>query len=347
MAEEIVVRDRSRASQALLWSAAGAGLFLLTRAQAIMPYELRSKIALITGGSRGLGLVLARHLVSAGAKVAICARDEEELERAKEDLQSRGGEVFTVRCDLRMRDDVDRMVACVLEHYGQIDVLVNNAGIISVGPLEEMSVDDFVEAMEANFWSGVYTTFAVLPEMRKRQTGRIVNITSIGGKLPAPHLLPYTASKFAFFGFSRGLRSELLKDGIVVTTAAPGLMRTGSPVNANFKGKNRLEYAWFSIADSLPFISMDADRAAEQILGACQRGEVEVTLTAPARIAAALDRLFPEFTGSLLSIANRLLPDGGGIGQRTVRGAQSESVLSPSALTTLSDRAAQRNNEIS
>jgi len=262
-------------------------------------------------------------------------------------LQSRGGEVFTVICDLRMRDDVNRMIAHVQEHYGQIDVLINNAGIISVGPLEEMTLDDFVEAMEANFWSGVYTTFAVLPEMRKRQTGRIVNITSIGGKLPAPHLLPYTASKFAFFGFSRGLRSELLKDGIVVTTVAPGLMRTGSPVNANFKGKNRLEYAWFSIADSLPFISMDADRAAEQILAACQRGEVEITLTAPARVVAALDRLFPEFTGSLLSIANRLLPDGGGIGQRTVRGAQSESVLSPSALTTWSDRAAERNNEIS
>jgi NAD(P)-dependent dehydrogenase (short-subunit alcohol dehydrogenase family) len=322
-------------------------LFLLTRAQAMRPYSFRDKIVLITGGSRGLGLVLARHLVGAGAKIAICARDEEELERAKEDLQSRGGEVFTVICDLRMREDVNRMAARVLEHYDQIDVLINNAGIISVGPLEEMTVDDFMEAMEANFWSGVYTTFAVLPEMRKRQNGRIVNITSIGGKLPAPHLLPYTASKFAFFGFSRGLRSELLKDGIVVTTVAPGLMRTGSPVNANFKGKNRLEYAWFSIADSLPFLSMDADRAAEQILAACQRGDVEITLTAPARIAAALDRLFPEFMGGLLSLANRMLPEGGGSGYRTVQGAQSESALSPSALTTLSDRAAERNNEIS
>ena len=221
-------------------------------AQAIRHYEFAGKIALITGGSRGLGLVLARHLVAAGAKVAICARDEEELERARQDLQSKGSDVFTVVCDLRDRDDVNRMVARVLEHYGQIDVLINNAGIISVGPFEEMTLDDFVEAMEANFWSGVYTTFAVLPEMRRRQTGRIVNITSIGGKIAAPHLLPYSASKFAFFGFSRGLRSELLKEGIVVTTVAPGLMRTGSPVNANFKGKNRLEYAWFSIADSLP-----------------------------------------------------------------------------------------------
>jgi short-subunit dehydrogenase len=278
--------------------------------------------------------------------VVICARDEEELERARQDLRSRGADVFTISCDLRIRTDVDAMASRILERYGQIDLLINNAGIISVGPLEEMTLEDFTEAMDANFWSGVYTTLAVLPEMRKRKTGRIVNITSIGGKLPAPHLLPYTASKFAFFGFSRGLRSELLKDGIVVTTVAPGLMRTGSPRNANFKGQNRLEHAWFSIADSLPLISMDADRAATQILNACKRGDVEITLTAPARVAAVLDELFPEFTGGLLAIANRMLPDAGGIGHQVAKGSESETSISPSVVTTLGDAAAGRNNEI-
>ena len=282
------MRNRSVSSQALLWSAAGAGLLLFARAQAIRHYDFRGKIALITGGSRGLGLVLARHLAAEGARVVICARDEEELERARQDLHARGADVYAIACDLRIRQEVDRMVGRVLQRHGQIDVLINNAGIISVGPLEEMTVDDFSEAMDANFWSGVYTTLAVLPEMRTRQSGRIVNITSIGGKIATPHLLPYSASKFAFFGFSRGLRSELMKDGIVVTTVAPGLMRTGSPRNANFKGKNRLEHAWFSVSDSLPFISMDADRAAEQILNACKRGEVEITLTTPARVAAVI-----------------------------------------------------------
>lgn len=340
------MRNRSVSSQALLWSAAGAGLLLFARAQAIRHYDFRGKIALITGGSRGLGLVLARHLAAEGARVVICARDEEELERARQDLHARGADVYAIACDLRIRQEVDRMVGRVLQRHGQIDVLINNAGIISVGPLEEMTVDDFSEAMDANFWSGVYTTLAVLPEMRTRKSGRIVNITSIGGKIATPHLLPYSASKFAFFGFSRGLRSELMKDGIVVTTVAPGLMRTGSPRNANFKGKNRLEHAWFSVSDSLPFISMDADRAAEQILNACKRGEVEITLTTPARVAAVMDALFPEFTGRLLAVANRMLPGAGGIGQRIAKGSESASPVSPGPLTAMGDNAAVRNNEM-
>lgn len=340
------MRNRSVSSQALLWSAAGAGLLLFARAQAIRHYDFRVKIALITGGSRGLGLVLARHLAAEGARVVICARDEEELERARQDLHARGADVYAIACDLRIRQEVDRMVGRVLQRHGQIDVLINNAGIISVGPLEEMTIDDFSEAMDANFWSGVYTTLAVLPEMRTRKSGRIVNITSIGGKIATPHLLPYSASKFAFFGFSRGLRSELMKDGIVVTTVAPGLMRTGSPRNANFKGKNRLEHAWFSVSDSLPFISMDADRAAEQILNACKRGEVEITLTTPARVAAVMDALFPEFTGRLLAVANRMLPGAGGIGQRIAKGSESASPVSPGPLTAMGDNAAVRNNEM-
>src|SRR6185503_4123757 len=122
---------------------------------------------------------------------------------------------------------------------------------------------------------------AVLPEMRARREGRIVNITSIGGKISVPHLLPYSASKFALVGLSEGLRAELAKDGIVVTTICPGLMRTGSPRNATFKGQHRAEYAWFSIGDSLPVTAMSADRAARQILTACKRGEAEVVLSVP------------------------------------------------------------------
>lgn len=340
------MRNQSGLSKALLWTAAGAGLLLFARAQAIRFYPFRGKIALITGGSRGLGLLLARHLVAAGARVAICARDEEELARARQDLQTRGGDVFATTCDLRDREDVERMVSRVLEYYGAIDVLINNAGVISVGPLEEMTLEDFENAMDSNFWSGVYTTMAVLPQMKSRGSGRIVNITSIGGKIAVPHLLPYSASKFAFAGFSRGLRSELMKDGILVTTVVPGLMRTGSPRNADFKGQNDREYAWFSISDSLPFLSMDADRAAQRILNAAGHGEVEVTLTLPARVASVVDTLFPELTGSLFAAANRLLPGPGGIGTRVAKGKESTSAASPSLWTTMGDRAAARNNEV-
>ena len=238
------------------------------------------------------------------------------------------------------------MIKRVHDRFGSIDILINNAGVISVGPLDEMTIEDFENAMNSNFWAGVYATLAVLPGMRKRHSGRIVNITSIGAKIAVPHMLPYSASKFAFAGFSRGLRSEVINDGIVVTTVVPGLMRTGSPRNADFKGQNQLEYAWFSISDSLPIASMDADRAAKQIIDAMKRGEVEITLTVPARIAAVTDALFPELTGSLLAAANRLLPAPGGIGKRSVKGKDSTSAASPSLLTTMGDHAAQRNNEV-
>src|SRR5204863_2590958 len=128
----------------------------------------------------------------------------------------------------------------------------------------------------------VHTTLDVMPDMRARREGRIVNISSIGGKVSVPHLLPYSASKFALVGLSEGLRAELAKDGIVVTTVCPGLMRTGSPRNAQFKGQHRAEYAWFTLSDSMPFFSQSAERAARQILSACRHGEAEVVLSLPA-----------------------------------------------------------------
>src|SRR5204863_2185868 len=161
---------------------------------------------------------------------------------------------------------------------GAIDVLVDNAGIIQVGPLETMTQEDFRRAMNTHFWGPLNTTLAVLPEMRRRKTGRIVNISSIGGKISIPHLVPYSASKFALVGLSEGLRAELAKDGISVTTVCPGLMTTGSPRNAFFKGQNQAEYAWFSISDALPGVAMNAEAAARAIIRACKRGDAEIVL---------------------------------------------------------------------
>src|SRR5207302_995684 len=148
------------------------------------------------------------------------------------------------------------MVDEVLDRFGRLHVLINNAGVIQVGPMEEMTLADYEDTMQTHFWAPLFTTLSVLPALRRQGEGRIVNISSIGGKIAVPHLLPYSASKFALTGFSEGLRAELLKDGIYVTTVCPGLMRTGSPRNADFKGQHRAEYAWFSISDSLPFFSM-------------------------------------------------------------------------------------------
>ncbi|MGC3965945.1 MAG: hypothetical protein QM775_00820 [Pirellulales bacterium] len=132
----------------------------------------------------------------------------------------------------------------------------------------------------------------------------------------------------------------------MVTTVCPGLMRTGSPRNAVFKGRHRDEYAWFSIGDSLPIVSMDADRAAQQILKACRNGDAEIVLSGMGNLAAAMQTIAPNISAELTSLMNRMLPTMGGIGQASARGYQSRSRWSPSLLTTLGDQAAVRNNEI-
>jgi NAD(P)-dependent dehydrogenase (short-subunit alcohol dehydrogenase family) len=255
--------------------------------------------------------------------------------------------VIVHRCDVTNRTDVLDMVATIESRLGGVDVLVNNAGVIKKGPLVVMTHADFEKAMSAHFWAPLNTTVAVLPRMRQKKSGRIVNISSIGGKVSVPHLVPYCASKFALTGLSRGMRTELLKDGIAVTTICPGLMRTGSPRNAGFKGKHREEYAWFSISDALPLLSVSAENAARQIVSACRQGRAELVISVPAKLAVLFDTLMPEVTSNLFALANKLLlPASGGIGEREAKGKESESALSPSWLTTLSEQAAVRNNEV-
>jgi len=131
--------------------------------------DLHDRVVVITGGGRGLGLAVAR----------------------------------AFPCDVRDAVQVDTLVGMVHHEYGCIDVVVNNAGVIHVGPLDTLTLDDFTEAMETHFWGPLYVMAAVLPEMRARGEGRVVNVSSIGGIVPAPHLVPYDASKFALRGLSR------------------------------------------------------------------------------------------------------------------------------------------------
>ena len=309
-------------------------------------YSFAGKNVLITGGSRGLGLILAREFTRQGARVAICARNAAELERARLDLKLWREDVVTVACDVTSKTEVDEMVLGVREKLGSIDVLVNNAGVIAVGPMETMTIEDYQESIDTHFWAALYTTLAVLPHMRERGHGRIVNISSIGGIISVPHLLPYCAGKFALTGLSEGLRAELLKDNIYVTTVSPGLMRTGSARNAEFKGQHRAEYAFFSLAGSLPIITINADRAGRQIVSACRRGQAKIIVSLPFKIAARVHGLFPGTTANVLGLVNRILPEPGGIGTRRAPGRESRSPISESWLTKLNQWAAQRNNEV-
>ena len=331
---------------------AAAGAAAIVAAQALRrrsSYDFSGKSVVITGGSRGLGFIIGRELADEGARVTLVARDEEELARAAEEIRVRQpfAEVLTVAADVRRRYDAERAIAQAFDRFGKVDVLVNNAGIIQVGPVDHMKLSDYEDAMNTHFWGPLFMTIAVLPHMRRTGEGRIVNISSVGGRIGLPHLVPYSASKFALAGLSDSLRYELARENILLTTVCPGLMRTGSPLNATFKGNHPQEYAWFAISDSLPLATIDADRAARQIIGACRRGDAELVITVQARLAILARTVAPELFASAMSFINGLLPDAvGREGDLARRGRDSESEWAPSALTDPTYKAAEKNNEM-
>ena len=258
-----------------------------------MTSRLKDKWVLITGASSGFGAAAARAFGAEGAKLLLGARRMDRLERVAEESRKAGaGEVHYRALDVSKTASVEQFMVWTRQQIRSshnqtqnLHVLINNAGIIQVCPLEHMTPGDFEEAMGVHFWGPLHTTLAAVPVMREQGGGRIVNVSSIGGKIGVPHLAPYCASKFALTGLSDAFRAELDRDGIRITTVCPGLMRTGSPRNAQVKGQHEAEYAWFAIADALPGLSISAERAAEQIVEACRYGDPELTYTLPARLA--------------------------------------------------------------
>jgi NAD(P)-dependent dehydrogenase (short-subunit alcohol dehydrogenase family) len=341
-------RAESPLRSILGWAATGVGVFLVVNAvvKELSKLQLDGKVVLITGGSRGFGLVLARHLAQKGARLAICARSADDLELARQELDGMGAEVITMTVDVTDNEEVKALVRDVINHYGQIDVLVNNAGIIQVGPQQLMGIDEYEVAMQTNFWAQLYAMQAVIPHFASRGRGRIVNITSIGGKIALPHLLPYTASKFASIGLSEGMHAELKKYNIVVTTVIPNLMRTGSPLHAKIKGDHEKEYAWFKHADSNPLLSQDPDNSARRIIEAIEYGEAEVTLSLTGKAASLVKGFAPGWVSFLMSIANKILPEAVTGNNVTLTGEQAESELSSGPISNLTDKAARKNNEI-
>ena len=318
----------------------------MTAMQAIFRrnYDLRRKTVLVTGGCRGLGLLLAREFAARGARVAISAAKGEALERAAADISRYGQDVLPLETDITVRQDAETAIDQIRRRFGPVEVLVNNPGAICVGPLEVMTIDDFRDSLDTHFWGPYFTTMAVLPDMKKAKQGRILNISSIGGKISVPHLLPYCVGKFALTGFSEGLRSALLKDQIYVTTVCPGLLGTGGARNAHFKGNNQAEYAWFGISDAVPGLSMNGERAAHRIVNACVRGEAEIVLSLPAMAATRFEAIFPGISADLLGIVNQLLPAADKRDESAETGQQSFSDLPPSWVATLNQRAAVSDN---
>ena len=299
---------------------------------------IRDWVILITGGSRGLGLAIAEECLRRGAIPVLCARDAAELDRASTILTKRGTRFGSIASDAREESGARRAVEFAVDRYGRIDAVINNAGIITVGPQSTMARSDYEDALATHFWGPYNVVQAALPHLRRSRGKRIVNVSSIGGRISVPHLLPYSVSKFALSGYSEGLRSELARENIAVTTVYPGLMRTGSPRNARFAGKAWAEYAWFKLSDTLPGISVSASFAAREIVDAMARGDATLTISALAKLGSFVHGIAPALTARALSLACALLPSAPGKTGAPRRGAEAETPLTRSPLTALGAR---------
>ena len=312
--------------------ATAAACLLISRRSGAIPSR---QVVVITGGSRGLGLALAHRFGRAGARLVLAARDPEELDRARQALLgeasvqgpkgsvqgSKGSvqasvqspdDILLVPTDITDQAQVQRLLDQAFSHFGRIDVLINNAGIIEVGPIENQSLVAFQRAMDTNFFGALHTILAALPRLlaQPRINGRrasIVNISSIGGKVPVPHLLPYVASKFALTGLSEGLNAELRHKGIRVTTVCPGLMRTGSSIQAQFTGQAEKEFKWFSLGATTPGLAASTTTAANKIFNATAAGCAEITITPQAWLAARIVGATPGVSQFVAAVANKYI----------------------------------------
>jgi NAD(P)-dependent dehydrogenase (short-subunit alcohol dehydrogenase family) len=298
-------------------------------------YSFKGRTVLIVGGSRGLGLEIARQLAAEGARLWLVARSPQALLEAADELREIGAPfVETVAADVRHEEDIDRVVERVLRAGDGLDVLVNNAGVIEVGPFEHAQIEDFEDSLRTHFWAPLHFIRKFLPHIRRVGDGRVINISSVGGRVAVPHLPAYAAGKFALTGLSETLRIELQKSGISVTTVTPGLMRTGSYVNVRLRGRHADEFRWFAAMAATPFTSMQARRAAAQIIKAARDGRAVVSPAWQARMAQVVAAVAPNTTSAIEALANRtLLPSSTASASGDV--ARSAAHVDPGAVKTL------------
>jgi NAD(P)-dependent dehydrogenase (short-subunit alcohol dehydrogenase family) len=271
--------------------------------------ELRDRVVVITGAASGFGLIQARQAAAQGAIVVLAARDAEVLDEAAESVRREGArEVLAIPTDVSKQEEAERLIDQTVERFGRIEVLINTAGLMLVGAEPTLTLDDFRTLMDVNFWGAVYTSRAALRHMRPARFGRIANVSSVGGRFAAPHMMPYTTSKFALTGYTKSLRPEALRDNIYVTGIYPSTIRTGGHRHAWIKGNQTAEYSWFSLGDVIPGVATSVETAARMTLKGIQSGDPEVIIGLAGRIKIAIDGLMPDWSSEMIDLLENAFP---------------------------------------
>lgn len=231
--------------------------------------EVAEKVVVITGASSGLGEATAKMLAEKGAKLVLGARREKRLQQLVNAITSDGGEAIYKTVDVTKRDEVEALANAALEKFGRIDVLVNNAGLMPLAPLDELKVDEWEQMIDVNIKGVMYGVGAVLPTMRKQESGHIINLSSVAGHVVFPGATVYCATKFAVKAISEGIRQES-NGQIRSTNISPGAVATELTDHISHKDSKEM-------ADDLYNDAIDSDSIARAITFAIEQpGEVDV-----------------------------------------------------------------------
>jgi len=258
--------------------------------------EMDGKVVVVTGASMGIGEAIAKIFADHGARVVLLSRDASRAEAARHRV-GHTERTLALACDVRNREEIDRVVALTLHQFDRLDVWVNNAGIGIRDSVAEMEMSSCRELFETNFFGAVACMQAVVPAMRAQGGGAIINISSVAGHIPVPFLSPYSATKFALNAIGKGARIELKRDNISVLTVCPGYVSTdfGAHVIADKRGRGRPQ--------SVKGIS--AERVARATYDGYRKKKREVIVPWTMIPAVKLYQLFPGFVEWAMARAMR------------------------------------------
>ena len=245
--------------------------------------NFKDKVIVITGASSGIGEASAEEFAKRGANIVLVARRKDKLEKVEKSLTKYPVKILSLICDVSEKEQVKKMVEKVLETFPQVDVLINNAGFVIYGKVEELSIEDVESQMQTNYFGTIYCTKLFLPHFLKQNSGHIVNVASVGGSFGVPGIATYCATKFALLGFSEGLHHELHETNVGVTVVSPIMVRTNLFDHPSFK--NFTKYA--------TGISLSAETVAKAVLKAADSPRLEIVVPSVVRIGIWFKQTFP------------------------------------------------------
>lgn len=251
--------------------------------------QMTDKVVIITGASSGIGRAMALEQASRGATLVLGARRKEALDEVVKEIADAGGKALAVQADVVNKADCERLVNAAVEHFGRIDVLVNNAGISMRAIFEEMDLEVMERVMAVNFWGTVYCTSYAIPHLLKTK-GSVVGVSSIAGYVGLPARTAYSASKYAMQGFLDALRTENLKTGLHVMVACPGytasnIRKTALTADGSQQGETPLKEEKI----------MTAEAVAEAMSNAITKRKRTLVLTTEGKLAVLFSKIYPSF----------------------------------------------------